>query len=260
MSKDNTTDLNEYKNNMSDEESVELPKELLEAYIKNVDDATPDLWNRIEAGFDDEIKNIGSTPHNKNKWKKYMGIAAAMLVVAIAVPVALNIGGMGSKKSDSGFADKYEEKADGTQGDMDVPEFDWDFHINVNKGDTAGEITDNAAESEAGGDESADSVTEAATSDKSESSADCELIVKGAVCRDGEAYHITVEEITDNRTSFDIEPNTVITISNEDYVSKLLDSISYDVTGDNRIIIQLANVQKTDEGIISADVINVLEQ
>lgn len=88
-------------------EIEELNDEMLEAYLKLSDEQIPDLWNRIEAGYEEEIKTIKKEKNKKHMVQKYIGLAAAVLfVVIIAIPVS---GVMNNKKSDS-RSDKVENK------------------------------------------------------------------------------------------------------------------------------------------------------
>ena len=82
--------LNEYKDSQEDIENVveELPSDILDEYLKQVENDTPDLWSRIDAGFEKEINLINN--ENKARRKKTVGfIAAAVLIVVIAIPVAI---------------------------------------------------------------------------------------------------------------------------------------------------------------------------
>lgn len=75
----------------------ELTDEMLQAYLDNVDVETPDLWERIEAGFDVEIENSADAKKNRTNGntggrqglRRYAGLAAAIVVCAIVIPVAM---------------------------------------------------------------------------------------------------------------------------------------------------------------------------
>lgn len=75
----------------------ELTDEMLQAYLNNVDVETPDLWERIEAGFDAEIENSADAKKNSTKsstggrqeLRRYAGLVAAIVVCAIVIPVAM---------------------------------------------------------------------------------------------------------------------------------------------------------------------------
>lgn len=99
------------KDNYTENELKEITEELSdlqrEQYIEQTHLDTPDLWGRIETGFEAELAEIEKENDNKivdintkRKLKnKYRGlIAAAVLLIVIALPVAfLNMGG--TKKS-----------------------------------------------------------------------------------------------------------------------------------------------------------------
>mgnify|MGYP007039780800 CR=1 FL=1 len=75
----------------------ELADEMLQAYLDNVDVETPDLWERIEAGFDVEIENSADAKKNRTNGntggrqglRRYAGLVAAIVVCAIVIPVAM---------------------------------------------------------------------------------------------------------------------------------------------------------------------------
>ncbi len=98
-------DLTEYKNNQEDIEAMveDIPEEVLEAYMKEVENDTPDLWSRIETGYEKELNLINN--ENKARRRKTIGfIAAAALITVIAVPIAI-LSQKGSKKDDSKKSD-----------------------------------------------------------------------------------------------------------------------------------------------------------
>ncbi len=132
---DKIVDLTEYKNNQEDIEAMalDIPDELLESYLNEVELDTPDLWSRIESGYEKEIKLIDG--EKKAVKKKMIGlIAAAVLIVVIAIPVAIfNVAGKKDSKSDDGkelreyssdTKDTYEDDAEATEeaNYMDVEE------------------------------------------------------------------------------------------------------------------------------------------
>lgn len=89
MSK-NVINLTEYKDSREDIDNMveDIPDDILNEYLKQVENDTPDLWSRIDAGFDKEINLIDS--ENKARRRKTAGfIAAAVLIVVIAIPIAV---------------------------------------------------------------------------------------------------------------------------------------------------------------------------
>lgn len=119
-------DLTEYKNNQEDIEAMEedIPEEILEAYMKEIDNNTPDLWTRIDAGYEKEINLINN--ENKARKRKIIGfVAAGVLITIIAVPIAvlsqIRNKDDNNKKSDMTtrsqdvFEEKYEEAEAGEE-------------------------------------------------------------------------------------------------------------------------------------------------
>lgn len=131
MNRDNNiTNINEYRENMMPGGSgfdinepnyqVEfVSDELLNSYLTAVGNDTPDLWGRIEAGFEAEAKDVIRERKRKSAraWKTLGYVAAAVLITIIAIPVMKL--GMGGEKSEdttmmteSATAESYEEMSD----------------------------------------------------------------------------------------------------------------------------------------------------
>ena len=70
-----------------------LPEDFEQLYIKAVDEETPDLWDRIEAGFEAPVKF-------RPRMGTIITIAAAVLVIAIMTPAFLS-NSKRNKKDDS---------------------------------------------------------------------------------------------------------------------------------------------------------------
>lgn len=81
----------------------DMTDEMFQTYIAAVDEETPDLWSRVERGFESEIIRMQSekaaAPRRVIHWKRYMGIAAVVLICMIAVPLFLMNGN--KSKSDT---------------------------------------------------------------------------------------------------------------------------------------------------------------
>lgn len=140
----NITNINEYRENMMPDasafninntpfECVEefVSEEFVNAYLNATNQNTPDLWSRIEAGFEAEAREeIRQSNIRSARNKKLIGfVAAAALITIIAVPVMML--GMGGEKSEESIRltesttvaeDKmhFQESADSVS--MDAPE------------------------------------------------------------------------------------------------------------------------------------------
>lgn len=77
-----------------------VSEEFVNAYLNATNQNTPDLWSRIEAGFEEEARGIIVNQKVKSaRIKKTVGfVAAAALITVIAVPVMMM--GMGGEKSE----------------------------------------------------------------------------------------------------------------------------------------------------------------
>lgn len=110
----------------------ELTDEMLQAYLDNVDIETPDLWERIEAGFDAEIENSADAKKNSTKGntggrqelRRYAGLVAAIVVCAIVIPVAMLNSNNKNTKNDNAAYDsditEAQESADMADESMDM--------------------------------------------------------------------------------------------------------------------------------------------
>lgn len=94
-----------------------LSEQEMNAYLSMKAGDTPDLWSRIEAGFDEEVNEIKNNKKTdsefKRRRKKYFGvIAACVIVTIIAIPVLIMsnvLGGGRSKNSAETAMDKVED-------------------------------------------------------------------------------------------------------------------------------------------------------
>lgn len=108
MKKNNITEFDEYNNNvnMPDNPEIEdISDEMIDAYLNAAAMETPDLWDKIEVGYNKEYAQIQKETNpniiefnadNKAKKRKipkhYFGlVAAVLLIVIIAIPV-MNMG------------------------------------------------------------------------------------------------------------------------------------------------------------------------
>lgn len=83
-----------------------LSEQELNAYLSMKADDTPDLWSRIEAGFDEEVNEIKYNKKTdsefKGRRKKYISIIAACVIVTIiAIPVLIMSNVLGGERSKS---------------------------------------------------------------------------------------------------------------------------------------------------------------
>lgn len=79
-----------------------MSREMLDAYNCAVDEATPKLWDRIEAGYENEYRCIREENQKRKKYRQkklFASFAAIVLVIIIAIPVLKVMNG-GDKSSD----------------------------------------------------------------------------------------------------------------------------------------------------------------
>lgn len=99
------------------EDNEKLTDEMLEAYLDNIESETPDLWSRIETGFDKEVHK------KKLHWQKYMGLAAAVLACVFFIrwiPTVMNTKDKekSMNKEDIIYSDDFQEETDSMNEDV----------------------------------------------------------------------------------------------------------------------------------------------
>ncbi len=90
MKDNNITNLNEYKNqNLQGDMIEEFSDEMVQAYIDAAGLDTPDLWSRIDAGFEAECSTIRVERNHKKKLRKktFGAVAAVLILTVLAIPV-----------------------------------------------------------------------------------------------------------------------------------------------------------------------------
>lgn len=133
----------------------DVTKEMSQAYIAAAAEETPDLWSRIEKGFEDELAGMQSgkaaAPRRVIHWKRYAGIAAAVLICVLVIPLVM---GNGEKSDDTVSYDKlfdaeeqYVEGEGSLQNDMGAQA---DFDYSMNDAEAPVEYFDESAAEESG--------------------------------------------------------------------------------------------------------------
>ncbi|MBE5954310.1 MAG: hypothetical protein E7257_09200 [Lachnospiraceae bacterium] len=131
MNRDNNiTDINEYRTNtMPDQSAFNIEEanylveyvsdEMINSYVWEIGNSTPDLWSKIEAGFEEEAKDVIRERKRKSArgWKTFGYVAAAVLITIIAIPVMkLGMGGEKSEEAimmtESATTEAYDTKYD----------------------------------------------------------------------------------------------------------------------------------------------------
>lgn len=121
-----------------------MNKNLESEYQNMIRAEVPDIWNKIEAKIDAQEAQKKVVPFTKkaSRWKYYViPAAAALLCVAIAVPVMLNMGGgKNAATTAAPMADSAPAAADGAAESMAVCDAEEEYDY--------AEMTDNAVEEE----------------------------------------------------------------------------------------------------------------
>lgn len=226
MKKDNKITENTYNNMVDFNQYVnpdnELSEEMLQAYLDATDMETPDLWSRIDAGFDSEVTQINNEKKlNKKRNKKFITfIAAAVLLTLIALPIAM-LGGRSNEKDmvTEGIKDEdiaFEEEAESAAADMDVTEASFEENEVV---------TDEVCESveSAPSEELEEDADEAITEPEGEVRA-----YKASLCRDSNGYCIIISQ---EQNSFFFEEEDKVLIKNHDELEEMLEESNIQIVG-----------------------------
>lgn len=95
--------------NIAEFNNEALTEQEIDAYLSVMEEDTPDLWDKVEAGFAKEAENVKGNGNDKvtsitsRKIKrKYIGIiAACVLAVVVAIPVLGGVMGGRNKSADN---------------------------------------------------------------------------------------------------------------------------------------------------------------
>lgn len=89
-----------------------VSEDFVNAYLNATNQATPDLWNRIEAGFAIEARDVVTERRKQSsRTKKMMGfVAAAVIITIIAIPV-LKIGTKHKDEDKNSYIEKGYENS-----------------------------------------------------------------------------------------------------------------------------------------------------
>lgn len=220
----------------------EFTDEMLQAYLDNVDVETPDLWERIEAGFDAEIENSADAKKNSTKsstggrqgLRRYAGLVAAIVVCTIVIPVAmLSNKNKNTKNDNAAYADitAAQESAEMADESMDMmpesAEMTDDIAGDIQQADSA--LNQNNA--------SSDSIKDADV-DNSETST--VLVTLEYVTADNGAENVlaTVHKvISDSEDVKLLEDGDIITFVNQDGFEEMYKAYNKNSDGEYEIVV-----------------------
>lgn len=246
MKKDNKINENTYNNMVDFNQYVnpdnELSEEMLQAYLDATDMETPDLWSRIDAGFDSEVTQINNEKKlNKKRNKKFITfIAAAVLLTLIALPIAM-LGGRNNEKDmvTEGIKDEdiaFEaESAESAAADMDATEASFEENEAAMEEAPVGDMQESDNETVMSTDDVENSV-ESAPSEELEEDADEEITepdgtvraYKAFLFRELEGYYIYIA--LDELTFFFEEGDTIL-IKNQDEFEQMMEETNIEIYG-----------------------------
>ena len=244
MKKDNKITENTYNNMVDFNQYVnpdnELSEEMLQAYLDATDMETPDLWSRIDAGFDSEVTQINNEKKlNKKRNKKFITfIAAAVLLTLIALPIAM-LGGRSNEKDmvTEGIKDEdiaFEAEAESAAADMDATEAS--FEENAAMDEVPAEDAEESDNEASIITDSAENAVESAPSEELEEDADEEITepegevraYKAFLFRDSDGYYVCIsyDELT-----FFFEEGDYVLIKNHDEFEQMMEETNIEIYG-----------------------------
>lgn len=226
-----------------------VSEEFVNAYLNATNQNTPDLWSRIESGFEEEARDIIVNQKVKSaRTKKVVGfVAAVALITIIAVPV-MKMGMSGTKNEECTMMTEstttaqqevyYDEAADSVE--MEAPE---DSAMVEDATEAAPEVgIQNTVTSDAS---STNNETATQLKDiEGVQTDDRQIVVEGEFLFDGDSNEVSfkIKAISDNQyNEFVIDIGDKITISNSMFVLTMdvmlvegkitLDSVEIDEVG-----------------------------
>jgi hypothetical protein len=249
MNRNNVVELDKYKQtDMPDSSIEELSDDIIKAYIDNIDMETPDLWDRIDAGFDEEKKKLST-----RKLRKYTAVAAVILAAAIAIPVIVmqkrsSKDEMGMQTYDS-YSDSVESEA------FDDSDYMEDAEVYE---DSAMSDADSVA-GEYDGDESWQQYDSAETSGATNGQTGESLRVIGRLETDGDTMKLCVMEDAvykdgDNSNIVNFSEGDRILVTNSEHVWELLTSMGYteENVPDDEFNVYITDISMDGDGNYSA--------
>ncbi len=274
----NITDINEYQNNIMPDttganiynaasnmsmstsdiaanDNVEefVSEEFVNSYLQATNQNTPDLWSRIEAGFQEEVWDMVAEKRRRNaRVLKTVGyVAAAALITLVAIPaMLLSMGGSNTKDEmmyteSTTTADIYHEEAADTV-EMEAPA---DSVDSVMEDEVYESITEAASESGDEADGSSQGTNNSISSDASasENQTQAQLREIEGIQTD-ERQIVVVCEIT-----FD-DATDAVTIEIKEVKGNQYDelplSAGYKITLTNPMFVQVMDVMLYEEEIV----------
>ena len=251
----------------------DISDEMLKAYLAAADMETPDLWSRVEQGFDREMSDLNHRNRdnkvvhmdqiNRKKkfvWRKYVGIAAAILICLIAVPVIALFGAHNRTKGDieynknedvmefteAGTYQAAEESMAESVAESDaaagIAEFDYETNDNLDSADSA-QVT-----------------ADVGTIGKNTSVLEVEVFITEEITEDGTIIPVAeIQTIVENK-DFDVETGDILVFDNAEYVRECVESYDKEQNeGQFSAVIIVSDVLKQTDGRYLCHYISGLE-
>lgn len=256
----------------------DISDEMLKLYLAASDIETPDLWNRVEQGFEQEIANINhgnydnravsmdnvkNSAGRKKKFvrRRYAGLAAAVLICLIAVPVIALLRRENRQKGDvemdfysmdeetAGETDsgKYQDAEESTAASMeesDAADAAAAFDSETN--------TDNMETDTADSDDAAENVqadTNTGTIGKNSAVLEVQVLIKEETTADGTIILVAEIQAVESNEGYGVVVGDILEFDNAAYVEECADA--YDIGQDGgglSAVITVSDVVEQSDG------------
>ncbi len=218
----------------------DISDEMLRMYLAASDTETPDLWNRVEQGFEQEISDMHHHNFDNNivsmdsvskkrkfTWRNYAGLAAAILICLIAVPVIALLGQKNQKKGDVTM-ESYSMDEEMVK-DNDSGEYQGAEESTAASMEESDAVNEEAADSETDGIDTADSVqavTTAGTLGKNTATLEVQVLIKAETTADGTVIYVAEVQADEKNEDYSVEAGDILEFDNAADVEECV--ITYD--------------------------------
>lgn len=250
----------------------DISDEMLKLYFAASDMETPDLWNRVEQGFEQEISNINHcnggdrivsmdsvrdsvSKKKKFVWRRYAGLAAAILICLIAVPVIALLGrrnqqkgdvemdiyGMDGEIAEETDSGKYQDAEESTAASMEESDaaneaaaFDSEMdNMDTDTADMA-DVADNAQD-----------VSDTGTIGKNTAVLEVQVLIKEETTAEGTIILVAEIQAVEKNEGYSVEIGDILEFDNAAYVEECAEA--YDTGQDGGALLAVIIVSDVEE-------------
>ncbi len=213
----------------------DISDEMLQMYLAASDTETPDLWNRVEQGFEQEISDMhhrncdnnvvsmdSVSKKKKFAWRNYAGLVAAILICLIVVPVIALLGRKNQKKGDV----KMESYSmDGEMADDDSGKYQDAEESTAASMEESAAVNEAAADSETDGIEAdtvddVQAVATTGTMGKNTAALEVQVLIKAETTEEGTIIFVAEVQAVEENEDYSVEAGDILEFDNAAYVEE----------------------------------------